>query len=131
MRPVTVEEVDAAARVLGLGMDDQPNLRGGYEQRCVELQRYKDEVVQAAWKRKALELHPDRNRGRDSTKEMAAVNAARDVFLAIEIRKSPPRPVFTTIVFVNGGPPGSGGFTEFSGFSEFSGFRGSSWTTTS
>lgn len=53
---------------------------------------WKDTDLREAHRRLALGLHPDRT-GRDTTAEMAQVNAARDLLRGMEIAVRPSRPV--------------------------------------
>jgi len=73
---------------------------------------WKMDTMEPAWKRLAMKLHPDRNPDRDTTAEMQAVNAARDVLRQLDVRPPapPPRPMPQGFqVLVNGVPMGFSG----------------------
>lgn len=80
-----------------------------FPQQQVVLASWKTDVMEAAWKKLARQLHPDRNPGKDTTEPMQAVNAARDVLRQLEVRPRQVLPVVQFVVF--GGSGGSGAAT--------------------
>lgn len=85
--------VDALA-MLGLREDSLRSVANAPDpQRDAALEAWKDGALREAHRARALALHPDRT-GRDTTAEMARVNAARDVLRDLRvIRRPPPRQV--------------------------------------
>lgn len=55
-------------------------MRNAYKILGITKTATQDEIKQA-YRRKAMEFHPDRNLGRDSTKDMVDVNVARDILM--------------------------------------------------
>lgn len=76
------------------GFDSLP-----FPQQQAVLASWKADVMEAAWKKLARQLHPDRNPGKDTTEQMQAVNAARDVLRQLEVRPRQVLPVAQFVVF--------------------------------
>lgn len=88
--------LDEAFFMLGL---HRPTVEKQYEQVSRSDPKYFEKVtelfhsaVKAARKQKMLELHPDRNLGKDTTDAAARVNQAADALLKLKILP-PPAPV--------------------------------------
>ena len=92
MRSASREKVAQAFALVGCA---PPEVRrdGSRDEREAQLQAWKDDVVQPAFKRRLLELHPDRRPVEEAERanaETAALVAARDVLLSARL---PPEPV--------------------------------------
>jgi hypothetical protein len=135
-------DFEAALPELGLSLDEMRRALAHArtpEQASKALEEVKA-TAKRNWKRRAFELHPDRNNGDpDKAEQLKKLNAAMMTIdkLRVVARRPPPPPRPTvTINFVNQGFGGWGGFSNASSTSSattstgFSGFSRVYWTRT-
>lgn len=113
--PQTLQE---AGQLLGV---EPPILRGSVSMAdaAARVQKWKDDVLQAAWKREVRIWHPDRatsDEDRAKRNRMTqAINVARDILLEVKAKRIQPRPGLSMRVMVYGGPAGGSTYDPFGG----------------